>query len=387
MSESEGILTLPALRPAQRVRCYLDGRLAEPMAPEITEVRLPTARELAEQLGISERTVLTVYREYGELNLVRTRAGDGTFLTPAPPAPMPGAWRVGLSGALAPVGLNWAWSSLICAGILEEAAHSQPPAAVLPLGRYPDGETAAEALIAQRESIDGLILFPTRHAERIAAAYAEVRRPVVHLNPPRENWTSDFVSPDFFGVSQRLGDAFFRAGRRCIAVLVSARSEDHMLRGTSTRMRIEGIAAGLGLALGHTARIHVLAAGDITEAAGRLALDGLLAQGITPDAVYCAGDFLALGALESLRAHGLSVPEQVSVVGGTGSDLSETDRPELTRICQPLRATGRALAAMLCQRLRAPGTSLPGQYLEVPVIGGGTTLPEENHLLGIAPRL
>ena len=65
--------------------------------------------------------------------------------------------------------------------------------------------------------------------------------------------------------------------------------------------------------------------------AGRRAAERLLARG-RPDAIFCANDLLAVGALAALRDAGLDVPGDVALVGMDNSDLSEVTWPALTTV-------------------------------------------------------
>lgn len=47
--------------------------------------RLPTAREVAVELGVSPRTVEHAYRELEERGVVASRPGEGTFISLKPP--------------------------------------------------------------------------------------------------------------------------------------------------------------------------------------------------------------------------------------------------------------------------------------------------------------
>ncbi len=148
-------------------------------------------------------------------------------------------------------------------------------------------------------------------------------------------------------------------------------------------------AEGLGLAAGPGERpsLHLQEAPDVTEEDGCRELKPLLKRSDTlPDAIWCTGDMLALGALRALREAGREAPREVSVVGGTGLDLSETACPRLTRTRQPMEQVGMELVAMLCERIeKGHGFSLPGRVLPTPFMGGATTRPEENALLNLAP--
>ncbi|HEX7008869.1 MAG TPA: substrate-binding domain-containing protein [Phycisphaeraceae bacterium] len=365
------------LRPAQRVEQFLASQAAKLRGKP--HQRLPSARQLAQELDVSPRTVATVYREFSKRGLLRTRVGDGTFLMPESAAQSPGgAWRIGMSIPRLPQGSAASlWNSLLYGGILDAAASLDPPAMVLPLARDNDDDRMLEQVIHQRDHIDGLILFPHPRMQRILASYAEAGRPVVCLNPPSVSSTTDFVSSDYFQASRRLGQAWRASGRSRVLYLVSGSLE----RSVSSQLRLSGLTVGLGSALGAGCAIWIESTAGPSVEDGAQAMRRVLASQPPPDAVYCAGDFLALGVLDVLNEHGLKVPEQVSVVGGTGYDLSGSAQPMLTRCHQPLPEISSALVQMLRHRLEHPGSSVPGLFLPLPFIGGSTTLPEENQVL------
>jgi DNA-binding LacI/PurR family transcriptional regulator len=142
--------------------------------------------------------------------------------------------------------------------------------------------------------------------------------------------------------------------------------------------------AGIGTELGRTVVVQVTDGFLHTEDATYETMKQELARRQSPpDAVYCSGDLHALGAVRAIREAGLRIPEDVSVVGGSGVDLTGMSCPDLTRTRQPLAQIGRELVTMLCQRIKREGESLPGVVLPTPWVGGGTTRSEENQILGI----
>ena len=52
-----------------------------------------------------------------------------------------------------------------------------------------------------------------------------------------------------------------------------------------------------------------------------------------PDAIICANDLLAIGAMRALRAAGRTVPGDVAVVGMDNTELAELTTPTLTSVC------------------------------------------------------
>ncbi|GAB3445245.1 LacI family DNA-binding transcriptional regulator [Actinophytocola sediminis] len=95
--------------------------------------------------------------------------------------------------------------------------------------------------------------------------------------------------------------------------------------------------------------------GNFTQADGRAATDRLLARvGQPPEALVCANDQMALGALQTLERRGLRVPADVAVVGFDGIPLGRVVRPSLTTVSQPMRKLGGAAVDMLVDRLQDP---------------------------------
>ncbi len=81
--------------------------------------------------------------------------------------------------------------------------------------------------------------------------------------------------------------------------------------------------------------------GEYTERAGREAVDHLIASGSLPTALFCANDVVAIGVLDRLDDHGLSVPDDLSVLGYDNTNLSQLRRFSLSTIDQPRHRMGR----------------------------------------------
>jgi LacI family transcriptional regulator len=87
---------------------------------------------------------------------------------------------------------------------------------------------------------------------------------------------------------------------------------------------------------------------------GLRAAERLLAR-TRPDAILCANDLLAAGALVALRAAGLRVPEDVAVVGMDNTALAEHTWPPLTTIDLGSAERARLAAELLLDRIDHPG--------------------------------
>ncbi|MFC5910542.1 LacI family DNA-binding transcriptional regulator [Streptacidiphilus monticola] len=68
-------------------------------------------------------------------------------------------------------------------------------------------------------------------------------------------------------------------------------------------------------------------------------------------ALICGSDVLALGAVRAVRRAGLSVPEDVSVVGFDDSVFMNYTDPPLTTLRQPIEAMARAAVSLLLNQI------------------------------------
>lgn len=66
-----------------------------------------------------------------------------------------------------------------------------------------------------------------------------------------------------------------------------------------------------------------------------------------PQAIFCANDNAAIGAMEALAEAGLRVPDDVSLTGFDDSLAARTTVPQLTSVRQPLRAMGMRAVELL----------------------------------------
>lgn len=82
-----------------------------------------------------------------------------------------------------------------------------------------------------------------------------------------------------------------------------------------------------------------------------------------PDCILMPDDFSALGGLNAIRRMGLRVPEDISITGYDGIQLSRVMSPALTTYAQDTAAIGRAAAAKLIDLIEKPRTTLTDRIL------------------------
>lgn len=94
--------------------------------------------------------------------------------------------------------------------------------------------------------------------------------------------------------------------------------------------------------------------GRYSYEAGYAAARTLLARHEPPDAIFCASDIMALGALDAAREQGVRVPHDLSIIGFDDIPMASWSAYGLTTIRQPVNQMIDATLAMLQQRLETP---------------------------------
>jgi LacI family repressor for deo operon, udp, cdd, tsx, nupC, and nupG len=133
-------------------------------------------------------------------------------------------------------------------------------------------------------------------------------------------------------------------GHRRIAHIAGLRRVPTAIR------RLEGYRAAL-LASGLPAPAELIEAGDFTMSSGAAAMSRLMALAQPPTAVFCSNDEMAYGAIRAVDKMGLSVPQDVSVVGFDGQNFAEFYNPPLTTVDVPRHELGRRAAQELIDQL------------------------------------
>jgi DNA-binding LacI/PurR family transcriptional regulator len=85
--------------------------------------------------------------------------------------------------------------------------------------------------------------------------------------------------------------------------------------------------------------------GDWTEPSGRDGADYFAGKGVS--AVFCASDFMAMGAINCFQSKGIRVPEDISVAGFDNLPFTSYFTPRITTIAQDRKQLGVMACALL----------------------------------------
>lgn len=87
--------------------------------------------------------------------------------------------------------------------------------------------------------------------------------------------------------------------------------------------------------------------GDYSEESGAKAMASLLSSGERYTAVFCANDEMAYGAMSVARESGLTLPDDLAVIGYDDFGLARVLEPALTTVRVPAEELGRVAAELL----------------------------------------
>ena len=65
------------------------------------------------------------------------------------------------------------------------------------------------------------------------------------------------------------------------------------------------------------------------------------------DSIISTSDTMALGVIDTLKTHGFSIPEDISVLGWDDSELCKYADPQLSSVGQPSKQMGMSAIDML----------------------------------------
>ena len=150
------------------------------------------------------------------------------------------------------------------------------------------------------------------------------------------------------------------------------------LAGVMSVERMAGWRRGMRAA-GLPAGDELVARGDFTIPSGHRAVAALFARRPYPTAVFCSSDTMAFGVVNELRARGLEVPRDVSVVGFDDLVLAGDFHPSITTIRQPCFEIGRTAMRLLVDLIG--GQPAPRRHVVMPtelVVRGSTAAPRRS---------
>src|SRR5258708_16726073 len=115
--------------------------------------------------------------------------------------------------------------------------------------------------------------------------------------------------------------------------------------------RLQGYREGLA-EVGLTFDPELVREGDFAQTTGFRETQALLQLEDSPTAIFASNDVMALGVMDATKAAGLTIGQDISIVGFDDITMASQTYPTLTTVRQPMAAMGETALAMLLALLQ-----------------------------------
>jgi LacI family repressor for deo operon, udp, cdd, tsx, nupC, and nupG len=196
--------------------------------------------------------------------------------------------------------------------------------------------------------VSGIVFVSGQHADSTAdpGRYQALRQrglPIVLINGFMEAVDAPFISNDDVASMELAVAHLVSLGHRRIGLAVGPSRFVPVVR------KIAGFREALHQQLAVDDAESWIECSVFSVEGGAMAADRLVGRGVT--ALICGSDLMALGAIRAVRARGLRVPADVSVVGYDDSLLVAFTDPPLTTVRQSVQGRGAAAVRALLDEI------------------------------------
>lgn len=189
--------------------------------------------------------------------------------------------------------------------------------------------------------VDGLIIVTASLSSKMTREALQRGIPVVLFNRYAPGSGASAVSCANYEGGRMVADALLDAGHKRLAYITGREDTSTNLdrqRGFLERLAERGLPGRLE-------------PGNFTYEGGFEAAMRLLGAKARPDAIFCANDITALGALDAARKLGVGVPSELSVIGFDDIPMAQWAAYSLTTVRQPVEAMIEASVRLLLERV------------------------------------
>lgn len=187
-------------------------------------------------------------------------------------------------------------------------------------------------------SCDGMIIIP-QYIRPYDFLDAIKDFPVVFLNASNSQDKLNTVFMDHELGASMMAEHIIEKGYRNIAIIHGP--ADHY-DGLQRKKSFLNVMEKAGLKITGERQVH----GDYTIESGYQAAVTLFSS-CRPDAIFCANDYMAAGAMRYIKENNMNIPDDVAIAGYDNVELSQAVYPMLTTIDARMFAIGQSLAENL----------------------------------------
>lgn len=327
--------------------------------------KIPTEDELADHFSVSLTTIRKALSDLAREGVIRRIKKKGTFVSEEKPQPPVSEDALRIISFILPLSARTDNNLMQHVRGAQEylAAHGYS----MMIQATNDKIESEKHFIKQaiKEPPSGLIIFPS-NPEKNLDSYFRLRQhniPYVLIDRYPDGFPVNSVVCDNFGGAFQATEHLISLGhRKILFVTYVGSNQAEIVRCNGYRMAMK--AHGMDDSF---PSISHLQKEDILQA--------VLIEGFT--AFVCANDYCALEMLQLLSGEGISVPENVSIIGFDGQQATEYVTPPLTTVLQPCFEIGYTAAELLVDLIENPQQDLKQSMIPVHLaVRKSTTAPK-----------
>lgn len=229
--------------------------------------------------------------------------------------------------------------------MLREISRSLVASGLNPVVWYVDHGADILAVQAIRQGgVDGVILTSATPNSAALEAAIDKKLPMVLLHRTVDDAFCDQVVGDNWHGGYNVANYFADNGHTRVGMVSGA------LALTTTREREMGFRTGLR-ERGIDVRTEFSVRGDVVHSTGVEAAARLLRLPEPPTAIFTTSDLLGFGVIDGLRSHGVSIPDDMWVVGFDNTEMASWESFTLTSVDQPRLEMVEAAVRLIREQL------------------------------------
>lgn len=323
---------------------------------------MPSVRTIAKQAGVSPATVSRVFNNHPAVSArsrarVLEAAGDYAPAGAQAKAPAPSDSANIAFVYTDTASLNSPFDMALLNGLVQAIEEMDMDLLILDANRSRLADESYTKMFA-RKGVRGAVMRTTALSRYSCKDVWQQKFPAVFVGDRFEEEAASFVDAASQDASYEAVQHLVGLGHKRIAVATNVVDDtDHTDRTDAydKALRDHGIEPDPRLFIRVPANID----------GGRQLIRRLVGLGdAAPTAIYIADPQTCIGAINEARAAGISIPEQLSIVGFDDSDTRFSVHPSMTAVCQNANVLGREAMSMLAKRIADPTT--PPQHRVLP---------------------
>jgi LacI family transcriptional regulator len=208
--------------------------------------------------------------------------------------------------------------------------------------------------VAVAEQMAGVLLSPASSRLTSIEVLAERGIPVVTIDRRLTSAAVDSVTVNNHQAAREATQHLIAQGCRRVGIIAGP------AQITTGATRLAGYRAALRAA-GRDAGQDLTAYGYFRTDGGYAAARQLLQLPQPPDGLLISNDLMTIGALQAIAEAGLSIPDDIAVVGFDNASWATAFRPPLTVVTQPTYEIGEVATDLLLRRVN--GEQFPPRHV------------------------